>query len=78
MTSNINVQLLEIVSLLPSSEQKKVLNFAVYLHKKQKFQQWDSISKEEAAKLKSEYGDEDKNFAEGILSDYLVRLDSEN
>jgi|GEM_PF-3642243 len=70
------MELIEVISQLSSNEQKKVLNFAISLHNKQKIKEWDNISDEEAAYLKEAFGDEDVNFAEAVLNDYLLHLNS--
>jgi hypothetical protein len=77
ITNNINVQLIEILSQLSHTEQKKVLDFAISLRYQKKFKEWDSISDEEAASLKAEFAQEDINFAEAVLSDCLHQIDSE-
>ena len=77
-TTEIVPELLEILSQLPLSSQERVLEFALSLHKKQLFKQWDAISNEEAAALKSEFADEDLGFAEAVLTDYLPQLQQED
>ena len=47
-------------------------------NKKQLFREWDDISDEEAAVLKSEFGAEDLAFAEVVLSDYLPGLQQQD
>ena len=47
-------------------------------NKKQLFQEWDAISDEEAAVLKSEFATEDLAFAEVVLSDYLPGLQQQD
>jgi hypothetical protein len=74
---SLNIQLIEIISQLPSNQQKQVLNFAISLHNQAKIKEWDNISDEEAASLKAEFGDEDIKFTEAVLSDYLLHIDSE-
>ncbi|RUT09704.1 hypothetical protein DSM106972_001990 [Dulcicalothrix desertica PCC 7102] len=78
ITDNLNVQLIDIISQLSSKEQKKVLDFAISLHYKEKIKEWDNISDEEAASLKAEFAEEDINFTEAVLSDYLLLIDSED
>ncbi len=46
--------------------------------KRQLFREWDAISDEEAAVLKSEFATEDLAFAEIALSDYLPRLQQQD
>lgn len=77
-TTEIVPELLEILSQLPLSSQEQVLEFALSLHKKQRFKQWDAISDEEAAALKAEFADEDLAFAEAALTDYLPQLQQED
>lgn len=55
ITDNLNIQLIDIISQLSSKEQKKVLDFALSLHSKEKIKEWDNISDEEAAFLKAEF-----------------------
>ncbi|NWF59014.1 MAG: hypothetical protein HXY43_06830 [Fischerella sp.] len=78
ITENIQTQLIQVLTQLPLSSQEEVLNFAISLHKKQKFQQWDAASDEEAAALKSEFADEDLAFAETALTYYLPQLQQED
>ena len=75
-TDSLNIQLIEVLSQLSSNEQQKVLTFAISLHNRQKIKEWDNISDEEAASLKAEFGDEDINFAEAVLNDYILHIDS--
>ncbi|MDQ2098572.1 MAG: hypothetical protein QQW96_13095 [Tychonema bourrellyi B0820] len=44
------------------------------VNKKQLFREWDAISDEEAAVIKSEFAAEDLAFAEVALNDYMLRL----
>lgn len=74
-TDSLNIQLIEVLSQLSSNEQK-VLNFPISLHNQQKMKEWDNISDEEAASLKAEFGDEDINFTEAVLNDYILHIDS--
>jgi hypothetical protein len=46
--------------------------------KRQLFREWDAISDEEAAVLKSEFAAEDLEFAEVALSDYLPGLQQQD
>lgn len=71
-------QLLKTISQLSLSEQDKVLKFALSLHKKQRFQDWDTISDEEAADLKSEFAEEDLANSEVVLNDYLYQLQQQD
>nr|WP_226586637.1 hypothetical protein [Microseira wollei] len=77
-TTEIVPELLEILSQLPLSSQEQVLEFALSLHKKQLFKQWDAISEKEAAAIKAEFADEDLAFAEATLTDYLPQLQQED
>ncbi|MCC3418485.1 MAG: hypothetical protein JGK28_11080 [Microcoleus sp. PH2017_07_MST_O_A] len=45
-----------------------------FAKKRQLFREWDAISDEEAAVLKSEFAAEDLELAEVALSDYMLRL----
>ncbi len=49
-----------------------------FAKKRQLFREWDDISDEEAAVLKSEFGAEDLAFAEVALSDYLPGLQQQD
>lgn len=71
-------QLLKVLSQLSLPQQEEVLKYALLLHKKQKFQDWDSISDQEAADIKAEFADQDLAYSEGILSDYLYQLQQED
>ncbi|ACC80601.1 hypothetical protein Npun_F1949 [Nostoc punctiforme PCC 73102] len=77
-TTTIHSQLLEILSQLPLSFQEEVLNFAISLQKKKLTQHWDAISDVEAAALKTEFADEDLDFAESVLTDYFSQLQQED
>ncbi|WRH65982.1 MAG: hypothetical protein RSE13_20105 [Planktothrix sp. GU0601_MAG3] len=71
-------QLLKVLSQLSLPKQEEVLKYALLLHKKQQFQDWDSISDQEAADIKAEFYDQDLAYSEGILSDYLYQLQQED
>lgn len=77
-TEIIQSQLLEILSQLPLSWQEKVLDFTISLHQKKLTQQWNAISNEEAAALKTEFAEEDLAFAQAALADYLPLLQQED
>ncbi|MCC3527535.1 MAG: hypothetical protein JGK21_04075 [Microcoleus sp. PH2017_22_RUC_O_B] len=49
-----------------------------FAKKRQLFREWDAISDEEAAVLKSEFATEDLAFAEVALSDYLPQLQQQD
>lgn len=58
-----------------TTQQNQLQQFA---NKKELFRQWDAISDEEAAVLRSEFATEDLAFAEIALSDYLTRLQQQD
>ncbi|MEG3976419.1 hypothetical protein QT970_17620 [Microcoleus sp. herbarium8] len=49
-----------------------------FAKKRQLFREWDAISDEEAAVLKSEFAAEDLEFAEIALSDYISGLQQQD
>jgi hypothetical protein len=77
-TEAIQAQLIDVLHTLPLPWQEQVLNFAVSLNKKQRFQSWDATSDEEAAALKAEFEQEDILVAEAVLIDYLHQLQQED
>jgi predicted DNA-binding WGR domain protein len=78
LTEIIQTQLVQILAQLPQEQQKKVLKFAVSLHQQNLAQQWDKISEQEAASLKTEFETEDLAFAEANLSEYFTLLQQED
>ena len=78
VTNNVQKQVLITLAELSPSRQQLVLNYALTLQKQELTQQWESISDEEAAALKAEFASEDLELAEGVLSNYLSRLQEED
>ena len=78
VTNNVQKQLLMALADLSPNRQKLVLNYALALRQQELTQQWESISDEEAAALKAEFASEDLELAEGVLSNYLSRLQEED
>ena len=56
------------------SNYKKVFEFIQSLQTNSLFQKWDNISDEESQALKAEFAEEDIDFSENILTDYLAHL----
>ncbi|MCL1475298.1 hypothetical protein [Argonema antarcticum] len=77
-TEILKTQLIEIISTLSFSEQEQVLKYATSLHKKQLFQDWDSISDEEAEAIKNEFALSDLALSEAVLKNYLPNLEKED
>jgi len=69
----ISNQILEVVTQLSPSRQTEVLDFALFVREREQTQKSDAISNEEAARLKTEFGQEDIALAEAGLVDYLAR-----
>jgi hypothetical protein len=59
---------------LPQEELQKVFDFVQSLQANSLFRQWDNISDAEAQALQTEFAQEDIDFSERVLADYLVRL----
>ena len=78
VTNNVQKQVLITLAELSPSRQELVLNYALTLRQQELTQQWESISEEEAGALKAEFASEDLELAEGILSNYLSRLQEED
>lgn len=75
---SVQSKVLMVLSQLPLSEQEKALEFVLSLHRKQKFQDWDQVSEEEAAALKAEFAEEDLASSETVLTNYLYQLQQED
>lgn len=78
VTNNVRQQLLQTLAELSPGRQELVLNYALALRQQELTQRWESISDEEAAALKAEFASEDLELAEGVLSNYLSRLQEED
>ncbi len=63
-----------ILTQLPLEKKTAVLNFAVSLQQQEITTKWANISDEEAAKIKAEFEEEDLNFSESVISDYLTLI----
>ncbi|MDY6782198.1 MAG: hypothetical protein SW833_06545 [Cyanobacteriota bacterium] len=75
---SIPTQLMQILIQLPLPQQRQVLEFAKLLYQQTPHQKWDTVSDEEAAALKAEFGREDIAFAEAVATDYLSLLQYED
>ena len=53
---------------------RKVFDFVQSLQANSLFQKWDNISEEESQALQAEFAQEDIDFSENILADYLAHL----
>jgi hypothetical protein len=71
-------QILQSIKTLPLEKQQKVLEFAQSLQGNSRCQKWDNISDAEAQSLQNEFAQEDINFSESILPDYLSHLKQED
>jgi len=56
---------------LPQEKLQKVFEFVQSLQTNSLFQKWDDISEEESQALKAEFAQEDVDFSENVLTDYL-------
>ncbi len=59
---------------LPQEQLQKVFDFVQSLQTNSLFRQWDNISDAEAQALQTEFAQEDIDFSERVLADYLVHL----
>ena len=69
---HIQSQIMTILTQLPPEKKTAVLNFAVSLQQQEIMTKWANISDDEAAKIKAEFEEEDLNFSESVISDYLT------
>lgn len=76
--NNLQAEIIEIIQTLTQEQQQKVLEFLQSLKTNSLFQKWDNISDAEAQVLKNEFTQEDINFSESFLSDYLSHLEQED
>ena len=76
--TNIQNQIWEGIKTLSLEQQYQVLNFIQSLPNNSLFEKWDNISDAEAQALKDEFTQEDIDFAESILPDYISNLEQED
>lgn len=75
---NIQNQIWEGIKTLSPEQQYQVLNFIQSLPNNSRFEKWDNISDAEAQALKDEFTQEDIDFAESVLPDYISNLEQED
>jgi hypothetical protein len=71
-------QILRSLQTLPEEHHQKVLEFIQSLQSPFLFQQWDNISDAQAQALQNEFAQEDIEFSENILTQYLSELEQED
>jgi hypothetical protein len=71
---NLQEEIVQSLQALPQEELQKVFEFVQSLQANSLFQKWDNISDEESQALKAEFAQEDIDFSENILADYLAHL----
>jgi hypothetical protein len=71
---NLQEEIVQSLQALPQEELQKVFEFVQSLQANSLFQKWDNISDEESQALKAEFAQEDIDFSENILTDYLFHL----
>ena len=71
---NLQEEIVQSLQALPQEELQKVFEFVQSLQTNSLFQKWDNISDEESQALKAEFSQEDIDFSENILTDYLFHL----
>jgi hypothetical protein len=71
---NLQEEIVQSLQALPQEELQKVFEFVQSLQTISLFQKWDNISDEESQALKAEFSQEDIDFSENILTDYLFHL----
>ena len=64
-------EIIQNLQALPHEQLQKVFEFVQYLQANSLFQKWDNISEEESQALKAEFAQEDVDFSENVLTDYL-------
>lgn len=74
----IQQRLLQVVAELSVLQQQEVLNFALLLRQKELAEQWDAISDQEAAVLKAEFDQEDREMAEMAIVNTFALLQNED
>ncbi len=71
---NLQQEIVQNLQALPHEQLQKVFEFIQSLQANTVFQKWDNISEEESQALKAEFAQEDIDFSENILADYLTHL----
>ena len=71
---NLQEEIIENLQTLPQEQLQKVFEFVQSLQTNSIFQKWDNISDEESQALQAEFSQEDIDFSENILTDYLSHL----
>ena len=71
-------QIVTIIQRLSLDKQQKILEFAQSLQKEAVFQKWNDISDQEAEALKNEFAQEDIDFSEANLTNYISQLEQED
>lgn len=71
---NLQEEIIENLQTLPQEQLQKVFEFVQSLQTNSIFQKWDNISDEESQALQAEFSQEDIDFSENILADYLAHL----
>jgi len=67
-------EIIQNLQTLPQEQLQKVFEFVQSLQTNSIFQKWDNISDEESQALQAEFSQEDIDFSENILTDYLFHL----
>jgi hypothetical protein len=67
-------EIIQNLQALPPEQLQKVFEFVQSLQANSIFQKWDNISDEESQALQAEFAQEDIDFSENILTDYLFHL----
>lgn len=71
---NLQEEIIQNLQTLPQEQLQKVFEFVQSLQANSIFQKWDNISDEESQALQAEFSQEDIDFSENILTDYLSHL----
>jgi hypothetical protein len=71
---NLQEEIIQNLQALPPEQLQKVFEFVQSLQADTIFQKWDNISDEESQALRAEFSQEDIDFSENILTDYLFHL----
>lgn len=71
---NLHEEIVQNLQALPQEQLQKVFEFVQSLQANSIFQKWDNISEEESQALQAEFSQEDIDFSENILADYLAHL----
>ena len=71
---NLQEEIIQNLQTLPQEQLQKVFEFVQSLQANYLFQKWDNVSEEESEALKAEFAQEDIDFSENVLTDYLSHL----